>query len=467
MFSMFHRKLLLASAIATVLSGQAWADDYVSANHEQVTIEQAASMMAYSAGNDQARVSIAPNWSDELGFSVRAAAGSYLGDAVALGAIVEHGQDKQEYLANLALRLSETLSLIGTVGQLAEHKQFVSGEGEDKATQMEYGLSLKGHLEEGLGFEANAYAANAKASNEDIETGKLYGTEALASIGLADTTLIKIGGGYEWLEWDGGDKNNRWTFRSQANQRLTDRLALQGHAKLGASERTYGGGLNLNLSTDGTNLLGLNYSHIEGRHGIADDKRVELSWTYGFGANVNAAAADITDTDGTIRPAADVATVAPANNLLGDVMKRPAYLPERVLARANSVPPPPDGPTCADFGTLALASPSYDIVAGTGDFSSYMIVTFYFVTSSPELSASIDQMFELEVTNNGGTPIYIYKQAFYNSTSQNFPINGFFLNTQPGFSGTVEVTLRPLGSSTLNSCTPEVFNVPVTYTGPA
>ena len=140
---MFRRELLLATALTTVMVGQAFADEYGTANQGQVTIQQASSMMAYSAGNDQAQVSIAPNWSDELGWSVRAAAGSYLGDAVALGAIVEYGQDKQEYLGNLGFQLSETLSLIGTVGQLAEHKEFVSGEGDDKASQMEYGLSLQ------------------------------------------------------------------------------------------------------------------------------------------------------------------------------------------------------------------------------------------------------------------------------------------------------------------------------------
>ena len=335
---MFRRELLLATALTTVMVGQAFADEYGTANQGQVTIQQAASMMAYNAGSDQAKVSIAPNWSDELGWSVRAAAGSYLGDAVALGAIVEYGQDKQEYLGNLGFQLSDSLSLIGTVGNLAETKEFIDGEGDDKASQMEYGLSLKLAPQEGLGFELNGYSVDAKAANEDIETGKLYGTEALASLGLADTTLIKIGGGYEWLEWDGGEKNDHWTFRTEASQRLTDALGLQGHAKLGASERSYGGGLNLNLSNDATNLLGINYTYIEGLNGIAGDKRVELSWTYGFGAgpSSSAAAIDDTDTNSPISPASDVAMVSPVSSLLGDVMKRPEFLPKRVLARANS-----------------------------------------------------------------------------------------------------------------------------------
>jgi hypothetical protein len=335
---MFRRELLLATALTTVMVGQAFADEYGTANHGQITIQQAASMMAYSAGNDQARVSIAPNWSEELGWSVRAAAGSYLGDAVALGAIVEYGDNKQEYLANLGFQLSETLSLIGTVGQLAEHKEFIADEGEDKASQMEYGLSLKADVASNLGLELSGYAVNSKASNDSIETGMLYGTEALAKLGSPDSTLVKIGGGYEWLEWDGGEKDDHWKLRSEANQQLTDMLALQGHAKLGASERSYGGGINLNFSDNGTNLFGVNYTYIDGRLGIADDKRVELSWTYGLGSGPSSkvAASEATDNGLTITAAADVAMLAPATNLLGDVMKRPAYLPERVLARSSS-----------------------------------------------------------------------------------------------------------------------------------
>jgi hypothetical protein len=65
---------------------------------------------------------------------------------------------------------------------------------------------------------------------------------------------------------------------------------------------------------------------------------VELSWTYGFGAGPSSkvAAAEATDNGVTINATADVAMVSPASNLLGDVMKRPTYLPERVIARAST-----------------------------------------------------------------------------------------------------------------------------------
>jgi hypothetical protein len=162
----------------------------------------------------------------------------------------------------------------------------------------------------------------------------------LTDLDLTDTTHVKIGGGYEWLEWDDTEEDdNRWTFSAEAAQQLGDVISLTGNVKLGASEFVYGGGLAFDLSNGGmnTNTLAVNYSYIDGKNGIEDDQRVELSWSIGFGAGptTSVSAADLTDKSGTIRAAADVAIVSPANNLLTDVMKRPAFLPERVLARAS------------------------------------------------------------------------------------------------------------------------------------
>jgi hypothetical protein len=194
-----------------------------------------------------------------------------MGDAVALGVIVEYGKDKQEYLANLGFQITDAMSLIGTVGNLAETKEFISGEGKDKASQMEYGLSLKQSMQDGMGFEINGYGVNARASNASIETGKLYGAEGLLTLSLADSTMIKLGGGYEWLKWETtGEKNDHWSGRAEFNQRLTDNLSLQGEAKLGASERSYGGGSSPSLATMLENnpfeLKGLFFRHYSALH---------------------------------------------------------------------------------------------------------------------------------------------------------------------------------------------------------
>lgn len=308
-----------------------------------ITIEQAASLLHYSGGNDRFRVEIAPNYSEELGFSLKGAAGGYLTDAMALGLIVEYGENKREYLANAGIQFNESLSFVGTVGLLEEHNEYVDGEGREEAQQMEYGASLKGAYEVGFlsGFELNGYLADADSDSDSVETGKLYGVQLLAGLDLTETTHLKLGGGYEWLEWDDtNDDDSRWTFSADAAQQLGDVISLTGHARLGASEYVYGGGLAFDLSNGGmnTNSLGVNVSYIDGRNGIEDDQRVEFSWTFGFGAgpSTSVAAADLTDKSGTIRAAADVAVVSPSSNLLNDVMKRPNFLPERVLARSKS-----------------------------------------------------------------------------------------------------------------------------------
>jgi len=238
---------------------------------------------------------------------------------------------------------------------LEEHHEYVDGEGKETVQQMEYGASLKGAYEAGFisGFALNGYLVDAEADSDSVETGKLYGVQLISDVDLTDTSHIEIGGGYEWLEWNaaGGDDSS-WTFSAEAAQQLGDMLSLTGHAKLGASEYVYGGGLALDLSNGGlnTNSLAVNYSYIDGQNGIEDDQRVELSWSIGFGAGptTSVAAADLTDKSGTIRAAADVAMVSPANNLLSDVMKRPAFLPQQVVARAKAKSSA--NPSCSDLG---------------------------------------------------------------------------------------------------------------------
>jgi hypothetical protein len=341
------RAVLLGTScvVSASIATSDWAAAEESATSSTITIEQASSMLLYSGDNDRFGVEVAPNYSEELGFSLKGAVGGYLTDAMALGLIVEYGENKREYLANAGLQFTDELSFVGTVGLLEENNEYVDSEGREKVQQMEYGASLKSAYAIGFlsGFELNGYLADTDADSDSVETGKLYGVQLLTDLDLTDTTHVKIGGGYEWLEWDEtGDDDNRWTFSAEAVQQLGDVISMTGNAKLGASEFVYGGGVAFDLSNGGmnTNTLSVNASYIDGRNGIEDDQRIELSWTFGFGAgpSTSVAAADLTDKSDTIRAAADVALVSPSNNLLNDVIKRPSYLPERVLARAAASP---------------------------------------------------------------------------------------------------------------------------------
>lgn len=306
--------LMMGAAVCVLfVTNAAMADEPAQDAGETLTIEQASQYLHYSGGNDRYRVELAPNYSEELGFSLKGAVGSYITDEIALGLIVEYGENKREYLANAGIQFTDALSLVGTVGLLEEHNEYVAGEEREVVQQMEYGASLKGAYEIGIisGFELNGYLADADADADTVETGKLYGVQLLADLDLTDTTHIKLGGGYEWLEWKNtNDDDSGWTASVEAAQQLGDALSLTGHAKVGASEYVYGGGLSYDLSGGGlsTNSLAINYSYIDGRDGIEDDQRVELSWTYGFGAGPTSsvAVADLTDKSGTIRAAADV-----------------------------------------------------------------------------------------------------------------------------------------------------------------
>lgn len=391
--------LLTTSALITWQS--ALADDVSNALgvDQTLTIEQASQHLRYSGGNDRFRVEVAPNYSEEFGFSLKGAAGGYLTDALALGLIVEYGEDMQEYLANAGIQFNEELSFVGTVGLLEQRYEYVAGEGKDTARQMEYGVSLKGAYEVSIfsGFELNGYMTNADADSKNVETGRLYGIQLMAGFDLTSTTNVDVGAGYEWLEWDDTNENDsQFTFSADAAQQLGDALSLTGNVKLGASEYVYGGGLAFDLSRDdlNTNRLALNYSYIDGRNGIEDDQRVELAWTYGFGDGPTQTASVDTQDTAMVRPVADVAVVSPANNLLNDVMKRPSFLPEQVIARAAGGDP--GLPMCSAVGINlfgpypALQSNSDALVITQAPNTTLQLAGVYMNDASPDIPLTVN-----------------------------------------------------------------------------
>lgn len=246
--------VFLATAAPSLLfASTAMAGD-VTAAHGNATIQQASQILNYSGGNERMRVEIASNYSEELGWTVKGAAGSYLTDDIALGLIVEYGQNKKEYLGNAGIQFNDALSLVGSVGMLQEDSEYIPGDGRKSVQQMEYGASLTGAYEVGIfsGFELNGYLTNADAGSKAIETGDLYGVQLLADFDLTDTTHVKLGGGYEWLEWADGDNNDSVAFSAEGRQQLGDMLSLNATASVGASENVYGAGLALDLSPGGT-----------------------------------------------------------------------------------------------------------------------------------------------------------------------------------------------------------------------
>jgi hypothetical protein len=218
------------------------------------------------------------------------------------------------------------MRVIGSFGLLKESEEFVLGSGRDDVSQLQYGLSLKGDYDAGVvrGFEINAYRTDASSDTDRVETGDLTGIQMMTRLQPAIGTNIRLGAGYEQVTWAGGTKDEGFTAQVLGFHQLSDTVALSFEAKSAETETVYGLGLGYDLSTaDGQNShLSVTLTHIEGRHGISDDTRVALNWTMGFGAGSGGAAPS----------ASSMGSMARAD-LLAEVMTRPAFLPERVIAR--------------------------------------------------------------------------------------------------------------------------------------
>jgi hypothetical protein len=72
------------------------------------------------------------------------------------------------------------------------------------------------------------------------------------------------------------------------------------------------------------NMVSINLSRTAGKHGISDDTRLALNWTVGFGGGTSTTTSSMGSMSGLA-----------SRDLLAEVMTRPAFLPNRVLARGG------------------------------------------------------------------------------------------------------------------------------------
>ena len=224
---------------------------------------------------------------------------------------------------------------------MKEQEEFVLGEGRETVRQLEYGLSLKGNYSAGIvrGFEVNAYRTNASSHTDSVETGDMTGLQIVTQLKPIQGADIRLGAGYEHVAWSSGAKDDGFTFQASGTQRLSDRLSLNFEEKSAETENVFGIGLTQDISTPEmqNSTFSLDLVRIEGKHGISDDTRIALNWTFGLGAG----GSGVSDA-----PASSIGAIA-RSDLLADVMSRPAFLPERVLAHAARPK------TCEDFGIYA------------------------------------------------------------------------------------------------------------------
>ena len=206
--------LLLGSVCCMTLSSTAFANG--SADTQELSFRSILSTMNVAGESNTTQWEVAPTYSELFGFGVRTTVGGYVSDDFALGAIIDVGQYREEYLANAGLRLSDTMRVVGSVGLLKEQEEFVIGDGREDVRQLEYGLSLKGNYDAGIvrGFEVNAYKTNASSDTNGVETGDLTGLQVVTQLKPSDSTDIRIGAGFERAEWASGETDEGLTLQA-------------------------------------------------------------------------------------------------------------------------------------------------------------------------------------------------------------------------------------------------------------
>lgn len=307
-----------------------------------VIVQQTADYVGSVGEDADMRFELGSVWSDELGVSVRGAFGAYLSDDVALGLIVEFGKNQREVLANAGIAFTDTTSLVGSVGYLAEKVDF--GLGREKTSQMQYSVGL--HNDSGFLYASamalDAYYLDGKAHSVTSIDGNATGIQLTSTYDLTDTTQVKIASGYEWLKWRDGSKDSGFINGVALNQILTDNLSLHAVARLSNSELVYGGGLDFQFASSiGAQKLGFDYTRIDGRNGIRNDDRIQATWSINLGAPAATTSTDVAglkDTTGTIHATSEIATNRKARKFLNALLKKPQQFSKRPLVRLAAVP---------------------------------------------------------------------------------------------------------------------------------
>ena len=85
-------------------------------NAEDAVANQVTQITTISGSTNSGAYSIAPEWSDELGFSVTGSMGYVLDERSAVGVIVTAGERKREALVNFGLTIDDQRQIILSAG---------------------------------------------------------------------------------------------------------------------------------------------------------------------------------------------------------------------------------------------------------------------------------------------------------------------------------------------------------------
>jgi hypothetical protein len=290
------------------------AEDPVAALSARATTSGTTSFGAYS---------FAPEWSDELGLSATGVLGYTLSDRSAIGLLVTGGERKREALLNFGFEIDGAGQIVVSGGQLREKLEFGLDGDQEWVDQNQFGLGY-----DTANFAFSLYHVDSESSENFVgaksTSAEFEGTTALSSLATLDYAA-----GYQTLDWDDDSEGeNGLTARLDLDYQVTPDMLLNAFADHNVSENQFGIGAQWQF---GAGTLSANYTRIEGNVGaISDDNRFALMVSMPLGGSNNSGAAVTRGaTSGNTG-----AVVTSSSSLLAEVMRRPDYLPQRVIVKA-------------------------------------------------------------------------------------------------------------------------------------
>lgn len=319
----------------------------ISVAHANTTSELAA-LANFSLGSSgqSAAWTLAPEYSDDLGFSLGGSVGVKLSEREALGLVLKAGDNTTEFLLNIGLAVGDNGQLVASAGQLRERLSFGDAGEREWVAQDEFGLSYTQKS-----FTLNAYKTKSETTDNFVGA-ESYGIEAESKLELSDSASVLANLGYQTLEWNDGESDGGVTGRLELTTRTSDTLTLSAFGDYNLSETQYGLKANWAL---GAATVAASYARIDGRAGqVQDDERIALSVTLPLG-NTGANA-------DTYQPVNTLLAVNPSMSpLLQKVMERPSFLPSRVIVKEA-------GSGSTDCIALAAGVVTYDGSGLTVDY---------------------------------------------------------------------------------------------------
>ena len=286
---------------------------------QSATLDQFSQPVNISGGNDILGYKLSSEWSEDLGFSMRGHYGIMTGQNMAFGLIARIGENVTEGLVNVGFTFGAHYDVILSAGKLRERLPINNAASREWVGQNEFGATLKRDR-----FTANVYITDSQ-STDNYVGARSVGTDLGVEQALSSVTTLSSCIGYQRINWDDGSAiDTGITGSIGISVAAGDNAIFKFVADQNLSERTFGIQSTWNL---GLGSLGAGYTQIKGRNGArADNSSVQV--TYSIPLGVKSSYQQLARSRVNRGPIT-------STSILADVMRRPDYLPKRVIAKVE------------------------------------------------------------------------------------------------------------------------------------